>query len=166
MADRQFVSTAQVAAALGVGTTTVKRWVDEGVLPARRTAGGHRRILVADVLRVARAGNFPRLDVSLLGLPGRGRPSAGPGELAEQMLAALRQGDAPKARLLAQQAYRGGLTPADLADGVVAPVMARIGRDWQEGCIDVLHEHRASQTCAAALYGLKAELEQNARAGS
>ena len=70
MTDRQYVSTAQVAAALGVGTTTVKRWVDEGVLPAQRTAGKHRRILVADVLRVARSRDFPRLDLN----PNTGEP--------------------------------------------------------------------------------------------
>src|SRR5690348_9030915 len=116
MIDRRYVSPAHVAAALGVGTSTVKRWVDEGVLPAQRTAGGHRRILVADVLRVAHAGNFPRLDVHRLGLPRRGGPSLESEEVAEQLLAALKQGDGAKARLLVQETYWDGLAVEDLAD--------------------------------------------------
>ena len=166
MTDRYYISTAHVAAALGVSSTTVKRWVDEGVLPAQRTAGGHRRILVADVLRAAHAGNFPRLDVSRLGLPRRGEPFPRPQELAEQLLVALKERDGSLARLLMHEAYRSGLAVEDLADAVIAPVMARIGHEWQEGSLDVLHEHRASQTCSSALYALNAELEQRAKAGS
>jgi excisionase family DNA binding protein len=166
MPDRRYASTAHVAAALGVSTSTVKRWVDDGVLPAQRTAGGHRRILVADVLRVAREGNFPRLDLGRLRLPRRGGPPPEAGELAGQLVAALKVGDGPKARLLVGAACRGGLAPEDLADAVVAPAMAQIGHEWEERRLDVLHEHRATQTCAAALYALKAELEQGVRAGS
>ena len=166
MTDRRYASTAHVAAALGVSTTTVKRWVDEGILPAQRTAGGHRRILVADVLRIAHEGNFPRLDVSRLGLSRRHGESPEPGELSEQLLVAFKEGDGSKARLLVGGAYRSGLAVADLADAIVEPVMARIGQEWQERCLDVLYEHRASHTCAAALYTLKAELEQSSKAGS
>lgn len=166
MTDRHYTTTAHVAAALGVSTTTVKRWVDESILPAQRTAGGHRRILVSDVLRIAHEGNFPRLDVSRLRLSRQRVPLQGSEELSEQLFIALKEGDGAKVRLLVQDAYRGGLAVEKLADAIVAPAMVQIGQEWQEGRLDVHHEHRASQICAAALYGLKAELEQSAKAGS
>ena len=36
---------------LGVHPNTLRRWVDEGKLPATRLPGGQRRILVADIQR-------------------------------------------------------------------------------------------------------------------
>ena len=46
----KLMTTKEAAAQLGVGTTTIKRWSDEGVLPCVKTAGGHRRYRQADVM--------------------------------------------------------------------------------------------------------------------
>lgn len=42
----KYFSTRQAAAQLGVALSTVQAWVESGVLPAWKTAGGHRRIAV------------------------------------------------------------------------------------------------------------------------
>ena len=39
----QLLSTSEAARIMGVGTTSVKRWADDGLLDCVRTAGGHRR---------------------------------------------------------------------------------------------------------------------------
>ena len=156
MDETHYLSTAQVARGLGVGVTTVKRWVDEGILPAHRTPGGHRKLLLTDVMRLAREGKFPEVDLSRLA----GWSAAAPdlGRLRQELAAALLGGDGVEVRRLIRAAYYGGAAPASLADEVLAPVMARIGNDWEQGRIDVLHEHRSTILCAAALQELKLSL--------
>lgn len=55
MAD-DLITTRAAAGLLGVGTTSIKRWADDGTLACVRTAGGHRRFLRGDVLRLLRRG--------------------------------------------------------------------------------------------------------------
>jgi excisionase family DNA binding protein len=157
-----YASTAAVARALGVSVSTVKRWVDDGILPAHKTAGGHRRLLVAEVLELARRSDLPHADLSLLAKPRAVRRLPAPGRLAEELRSALLTGDAEQTRLLLLGAYRSGLSIADLADLAIAPAMSAIGHEWETGRIDVAEEHRASQICAGVLYELKGKLETRA----
>lgn len=48
------VTPSAAAAALGVSSSTLRRWIDEGRLRAHRTGGGHRRIPASEVRRLAR----------------------------------------------------------------------------------------------------------------
>ena len=144
-AGNPYVSTAQVAEALGVGITTVKRWVDQGILPAHRTPGGHRKILLSDVVRVVRGGNFPRLDLSRLGLPPAGQELPDPKSLGAALLTALKRGEAEDLRSLLQGAHRSGLAIETLADAVIAPAMRRLGHEWAEGRVDIWQEHQGTQ---------------------
>lgn len=157
-----YVSTHGVALALGVSVSTVKRWVDDGVLPARRTAGGHRKLLVADVLELARREVLPHADVSRLTSPRPAGREPATAVLANQLYGALISGDVQQVRALLHGPYRNGMSIEALADHVIEPAMKRIGLDWEAGRIDVMEEHRGSQLCAASLYELKAMLEYRA----
>lgn len=52
---REFCTTREAAARLGVSLRTAQLWVDSGVLEAWKTDGGHRRILVSSVERLLRS---------------------------------------------------------------------------------------------------------------
>jgi excisionase family DNA binding protein len=159
MQEPRYLSTADVARALGVGVSTVKRWVDDGILPAHKTAGGHRKLLVADILRLVREGDFPRLDLSSIELVAEAHGRADAQNLSRQLLAVLKRGERETVRSLIHGVYRSGVAVESIADFMIAPAMNQLGHEWESGRIEVLHEHRGTQVCASALYELKAVLE-------
>ena len=63
------VSPRQVARAIGVSESTLKRWCDRGLIPMTKTAGGHRRIEMQAVLRFLCESGREITEPELLGLP-------------------------------------------------------------------------------------------------
>jgi len=59
----------QVARAIGVSESTLKRWCDGGLIPMTKTAGGHRRIEVAAVIKFLRETGRQVVEPELLNLP-------------------------------------------------------------------------------------------------
>ncbi len=163
LGERKYVSTAQVAQALGVSVTTVKRWVDDRVLPAHRTPGGHRKLLMHDVLRLVRDGNLPQADLTKL-LPKVATASADPTDTQRQFLTAVQRDDAELMRTLVLGAYKGGMSIETIADRVISPAMQFVGHEWEAGRLTVATEHRISQAVMAVLYELRAHLRANAEA--
>ncbi|HET6440402.1 MAG TPA: PAS domain-containing protein [Anaeromyxobacter sp.] len=127
-----FMSTSEIGRVLGLSPATVKRWANTGLLPAARTAGGHRRFSVAVAERLARQLNIvhPSLDhwMNVLLLPGR------PLEL--------------DAELLAERSRRGSWH--EVADGL-DEVLLELGNRWQAGHLTVAEEHIGSARLGRAL---------------
>lgn len=162
METEGYISSAQAAKALAVSVSTVKRWVDDGVLPAHRTAGGHRKLLRSEVLALARSGDLPRSEPAASTLaPGR-KQAIDLKSAAAQFGDALLRGEAGEVRGLIRHAYQSGVAVETLADHLIAPVMQRVGHDWETQRIDVWQEHRCTRICAGALQELHGELEKRA----
>lgn len=49
MSDQRWLSLSDAAALLGVHTSTVRKWSNEGKLPVHLTSGGHRRYLLSEI---------------------------------------------------------------------------------------------------------------------
>ena len=157
------ISPNELAAAIGVSESTIKRWVDNGDIVATRTSGGHRRIAIAEVLRFTRQTQTRILRPELLGLPAEAAlPAdrrASPGA-AEQFHRHLTDGDALKARGLLVSLYLTGQSPAWICDEPVRMAMQRIGRQWKEsGEAGIFLEHRASDICLQAILRLRSLFE-------
>jgi len=67
------VTSSAAGTSLGVSSSTVRRWIDEGRIVAYRTAGGHRRIPLAEVRRLARELG-PAVRLNEVDLPDRPLP--------------------------------------------------------------------------------------------
>lgn len=54
-----YYTTVQIAKMIGVRAPTVINWIDDGLIRAYRTPGGHRRISLDELVRFARIYNYP-----------------------------------------------------------------------------------------------------------
>ena len=155
------MSTVQVAKAVGVSVTTIKRWVDDGILPAHRTAGGHRKLVLADVLRLTREGALPPSDLGQLVPVSRAEPND-PDRFHEQLLDAVKEIDDGRIRAVIRAAYQAGIAIEVLADRVISPAMAFVGRQWQHDKLDVGTEHLVTGAVIAGLFELQGTIAANA----
>jgi excisionase family DNA binding protein len=152
------LSPARAAALVGVSESTLKRWVDAGHVRAEKTAGGHRRIAVPDLLAFLRERGraVPSLETLGLVTGGARRPTRAPSLSPETLGDVLLAGDVDIARRLLLDAYAAGRRPDELGDAIVAPAMTRIGALWAQGVIDVGQEHLVTQRLSALLLELRA----------
>jgi excisionase family DNA binding protein len=156
--SRPHVSPKDAAVALGASESSLKRWVDEGRLAVERTAGGHRRIPVSEVVRFAREQGLRLRDPTALGLPS---PSSSRlGDLDVVVRQGLSDGDGPtvRARLLA--AYLGGTPIAQLADGPLRLAFEHLGMLWLAGEDGIAREHHATVLAVQAIEALRGLLPE------
>ena len=129
MPNLQYVSTANVARALGVGVSTVKRWVDEGILPAHKTAGGTESSCWRTSCAWSGRVTSLNLDLSELQFVAETQGCLDPKALSQQLLTALKRGEGDAVRSLIHGAYQSGVAMETLADFVIAPAMNQLGHE-------------------------------------
>jgi len=155
------LSPRDLADALGVSESSLKRWVDAGKIDAFRTEGGHRRIAMAEAIRFIRETRAPIARPELLGLP-----AAVVAERAgsTRLLDFLLDGDVEGARGFLFARYIGGSPIAELADGPIREAMHSLGELWQHAQRGIFIEHRATDACLLAIASLRSMLEPPANA--
>lgn len=152
------LTTSELAQALGVSESSIKRWVDDGTIRGARTAGGHRRIAITEAFRFIRATRAPLADPELLAVPevaaalSDQRTAGGAGE---RLLTYLERGDAARATGMLLALFLGGERVADIVDGPLQAAMAQLGELWQERPDGVFVEHRATAICIEAVSRLR-----------
>lgn len=126
----ELMTTREAAALLGVGTTSIKRWADSGLLTCVKTPGGHRR--------------FPRSSVEALLGQAVASQASHTGRVSDWMTLLLGRGDGESVvdALMAEHRERG--TWAAVGDALGA-VLDEIGRAWARGAITVIEEHVATE---------------------
>lgn len=144
----------QVALALGVSESSVKRWCDSGRLQAGRTAGGHRKLSMAAVVELVRETGQELANPEALGMVAistRRRPDQVVDELYEALLA----GDEAACRNLVLGLYQQGASIVELGDNLLGGVFRRIGDDWKAGKVTVHEERRACEVAMTVLHELR-----------
>jgi MerR family transcriptional regulator, light-induced transcriptional regulator len=153
MGDREtYLKTQQLADALGVSTSSVKRWVDLGAIQATKTTGKHRLVSLSSALKFARDGKYPT--DSLLALYAHPTIAEIDHRVVAGLCEALKAGDARRASAIVSSAFLADRDAVALADQLIRPVMERIGHNWMVGAWDVYQEHQATQIIAGSLVEL------------
>ena len=153
---RPYVSPKEAALAIGASESSLKRWVDEGQLAVERTAGGHRRIPVSEVVRFAREQGLSLRDPTALGLPAPG--PARMHDLDTSVRQALLDGDGPALRERLVSAFLAGTTIAQLADGPLRLAFEHLGTLWTHGEGGVAVEHIATVLTQQSIEALRSLL--------
>lgn len=131
-----------------MGESSVKRWIDQGRIPAQKTAGGHRRIPLSAALAFARASGHEVVDPQALGL-------ALAAEATPATLVELLVSEQPHRVIhLFERLYATGTPATVLADEWLAPAMRSVGHGWELGDVAVTSEHRATGLVVRALHAL------------
>jgi len=140
------LSPAQVARALGVSESSLKRWCDQGLIPIVRTVGGHRKLPLAAVLAFVRERGKRVVEPELLGLPAVTGRSAVTLERAVDILTAiLHKSEADQARRVVFDLYLAGHGLAAICDQVLSVIFQRLGIAWECGELEIYRERRACE---------------------
>jgi len=156
------VSPKQVAHAIGVSESSLKRWCDQGLIETVRTAGGHRRLAVSSVLGYLQKSGHRLVAPEVLGLPplsvGAGQRSLAKAQTA--LLEALTQGQDLAARQIVVEAFTAGHAMYAIADELIAPTFQEIGRQWGCGEVAVYQERLACEIMTRVLADLRSMTKQ------
>lgn len=158
MAGKSLLSPKELALAIGVSESTLKRWADEGLVRVHRTAGGHRRIPLPEALRFVRDTKATIVRPDLLDMPelAAAQQESWTGRsVDESIFEALKEGDSVKARGLILSSYLSGRSMASLCDGPLRETMHRLGDLWKHDELGILIEHRATDIIIQALNQLR-----------
>lgn len=154
----------QLARLFAVNVSTIKRWVDRGLLPSERTAGGHRRVhqehLAAFVTK------FPMYAARSYTLR---RLAKTPGIQAtswEQYYQLLQKNQVQKAELCIERAYVQSVPIAKILDTLIVPALRQIGVAWAAGGISIYEEHRMTFIIRMALLRLDQYIPERANSRS
>lgn len=147
----------QVARAIGVNESTIKRWCDLGRLPAVHTAGGHRRLSRREVLDFVRTSGLRLADPVALGLPAFTHcepPKAGH-PAKQRFRDALIAGDGRIAREIVLGLSLDRIPVSEIGDDVIAEAFRDIGELWDCGTVEVYEERRACEITLSVLRELR-----------
>ena len=162
-AKLQHFSPKQLAKALAVSESSVKRWCDQQRIPTVLTEGGHRRISLDGIFEFLRQSGRSLPHPEELGLPPLcpSREMAIPG--AEQPVQqvfrdALVAGCEKTCRQIASEKRALGERASSIAEHLLTDAMHAVGRGWACKAIDPYQERRACEICLQVIHDLLDDL--------
>lgn len=152
----------QVAQAIQVSESSVKRWCDAGVITTEYTAGGHRRITTADLVAFVRSTNHRLVEPAVIDLSVSGEYQRIDEQLVERFTTSLLDGGESVTRQMLTELYLAGHSVAAICDELVAPAFRAVGELWHSGEAEIFQERFACTLCHRAMNQLATLIQRPA----
>jgi len=156
----QILTPKQVAQALQVSESSIKRWCDRGVIESHKTGGGHRRISIGSLMAFLQETNRRVIDPLAIGMTAErqvemlmsakilgGNSAFSADELSRRQVFedALIRGDERECRRILIYWYSVRESFAAVADELISTTFRSIGESWHRGEIEIFQERRACE---------------------
>jgi MerR family transcriptional regulator, light-induced transcriptional regulator len=156
----------QVARAIGVSESSLKRWCDRGLIPMAKTVGGHRRLPLDGVMEFLRSQGHALQHPELLGLPATvGQTDWTLDRAQERLRAALVEGDEEVCLQIVVDIYLAGHPVCVICDRLITAAFHEIGEMWECGNVEVYEERRACELCLRIVHELRRMVNGHSGAG-
>jgi methanogenic corrinoid protein MtbC1 len=147
----------QVARAILVSESSIKRWCDKGVIDTRYTAGGHRRIPMSGLVEFLRSSKYALARPEVIGLPATvGQTERVIDRAYLQLTEGLIAGDEECCRRIILDLYMGEHSISTICDRVFARAFEEIGNRWECGSAEVYQERHGCEIALRLLHELRA----------
>jgi MerR family transcriptional regulator, light-induced transcriptional regulator len=145
----RLITPKQLADAIGVSESSLKRWADAGKIDVSRTDGGHRRIAITEAVRFIRDTKSAVVRPDLLGLP------SNENTIDAALTSLLTSGDAKSAVAAVVARFLAGHSIAAICDGPLRAALSHMGNVWRHTEDGIMVEHRATAIVIDLLGTLK-----------
>ncbi len=158
----QFLNSEEAANVLGVNVSSIKRWTDEGKLECIRTAGGHRKFQMDQLVTFIEQNKKKAAKVSVFNIENsrdlelnyyilKGNFDFLKSFVFKQALKSNRD----SVQQVLTGLYLGQYPLYQIYDSLLVPVLHELGNRWMEGKLAIIEEHIASQIIRDAVVRLQ-----------
>lgn len=149
----KYLSPKQLGKAIGVSESSLKRWIDDGLIDVIRTSGGHRRVELAEAIRFVRQRGYTVKDPAVLGLAAADEQAgrADDMQVSAYFYDMLVNGRDKEFNASVTRLYLDGHKISEIIDGPLCAAMNQIGELWHNNPDGVGIEHRATDICIRTL---------------
>ncbi len=133
-------TSSQLAKLLEVNVSTIKRWIDRGILAAEVTPGGHRRVYLDQLAEFFRKQPRNKADSYILRRMAGATSATGSGW--KQFYSYLFAHQLTAARKFIMQQFLSTMHIAAIIEEIFVPTLHAIGKHWESGEISIYQEHQ------------------------
>jgi len=162
---QDLLSPKQVAQALNVSESSVKRWCDKGSIATIYTEGGHRRIRLSDLAGFVRSKSLPILDMRPIGFQDVVQPARNLDHARQQLAQSLISGDERLSSQIVLELYLAKFDVHQICDQVIARAFHEIGDLWACGSVEIYQERRSCRMAQRILNRLHEMLPEPSPSG-